>query len=108
MNHERDNSWGRGYYPLPPHLAGLGRFMDGLRPTSLLDHKVWPDDPAGGDIHMLTVGDRNMSVFARDLVSLLQLGLVRIQSNDPGEVSFYFLDKHETAPRRHYAPRGTR
>ena len=51
MMREKDNSYGRGYYPLPASLAGAGRFMDGLRPTRIIDHKVWPDDPMeGGDI----------------------------------------------------------
>lgn len=99
MRHEQDNSWGRGYYPLPAHLSGLGRFMDGLSPQNLLDHKVWPDDrAAGGDIHMLTVEDRDVSIFSRDLESLLKNGLIRIQSNEPGQVSFYFVDKAERDP----------
>jgi hypothetical protein len=103
-----DNSWGRGYYPLPARLAGLGRFMDSLAPTKLLDHKVWPDDPTeGGDIHMLTVKDRGVNIFVRDIESLIKNGLIRIQSNEPGQVSFYFVDKpvgfftRETPVRRH-------
>jgi hypothetical protein len=72
--------------------------MDGLSPENLLDHKVWLDDPVeGGDIHMLTVRDRDVGIFRRDIETLLRLGLTRIQSNDPGRVSFYFVDKHAPA-----------
>lgn len=99
MRHEQDNSWGRGYYPLPAQLSGLGRFMDGLAPTRLLDHKVWPDDPTeGGDIHMLTVEDTNVSIGVLDIESLIENGLIRIQSNEPGAVSFYFVGKSERDP----------
>jgi hypothetical protein len=50
---------------------------------------------------MLTTGvdTRSFSVMRRDLESLLDQGLTRIQSNDPGEVSFYF-NKHYTETRR--------
>jgi hypothetical protein len=99
MRDEQDNSWGRGYHPLPARLSGLGRFMDGLAPTKLLDHKVWPDDPTeGGDIHMLTVEATDVSIGFRDLESLIENGLIRIQSNEPGAVSFYFVGKSERDP----------
>jgi hypothetical protein len=84
---EPDNSFGRGYYPLPPQLAGLGRFVSSLRPNNLIDHKVWPDEGT----HMLTARvDPKLSVMAADMKSLLKLGLVRVQCNDPGTLSFYF------------------
>jgi hypothetical protein len=89
---EKDNSYGLGHYPLPRRLAGLGRFMDGLRPANLIDHKVFPGT-GGGDkmnVHMLTVSERAMSLFVRDIESLIKLGLIRIQSNEPGQISFYF------------------
>ena len=105
----QDNSWGRGYYPLPAHLSGLGRFMDGLKPRKLIDHKVWPEDPtAGGDIHMLTVVDRDVSIMVRDIQSLIELGLIRIQSNNPGEVSFYFVDKTRSVKEGRRGPAGVR
>lgn len=109
MTREQDNSWGRGYHPLPVRLSGLGRFMDSLAPRKLIDHKVWPDDPAaGGDIHMLTVVDRDVSIMVRDIQSLIELGLIRIQSNNPGEVSFYFVDKTRSAHRPTARSPGTR
>lgn len=83
-----DNSWGRGYYPLPPHLAGLGRFADCLRPTNLIDHKVYPDDR----VDLLTVkADHGFSIMGLDLDELRKLGLVRIQCNEPGTIGLYFF-----------------
>jgi hypothetical protein len=81
-----DNSWGRGYYPLPPGLAALGRFTDALKPSNLVEHKVFVDEGT----HMLTAKLSKVSVMAADLKTLLRLGLLRIQSNGPGMVSFYF------------------
>ena len=48
---------------------------------------------------MLTVRDREVSIFVRDIESLIALGLIRIQSNDPGQMSFYFVDKKSVRPR---------
>ena len=42
------------------------------------------------NVHMLTVSERAMSLFVRDIESLIKLGLIRIQSNEPGQISFYF------------------
>jgi hypothetical protein len=85
---QEDNSYGRGYFPLPPKLAGLGRFSDALKPTNLVDHKYFPDE----DTHMLvTKVTPKLSVMAADMKSLLMLGLTRIQSNHPGTLSFYFI-----------------
>lgn len=82
-----DNSYGRGYYPLPPQLAGLGRFADSLKPANILDHKVFPDT----NEHMLTTRvNAKLSIMGMDLKALLRLGLVRIQCNDPGTLAFYF------------------
>jgi len=88
---ERDNTWGRGYIPPTSELSGLGRFADALRPTEWLDHKVWPEEHRTPETHMVTIaaGPR-LSITARDLESLFRLGLSRIQSNEPGELSFYF------------------
>lgn len=84
-----DNSYGRGYFPLPARLSGLGRFSDALKPTRVR-HTVFPDE----GIHMLTIqAGPGFSIMSRDLESLLRLGLMRMQSNEPGEISFYFQDK---------------
>jgi hypothetical protein len=90
MARERDNSWGRGYYPLPARLSGLGRFVENLSPKRLLAHHVFPDD----GVHMLTAkSDTHLSIMRRDLQSLLDQGLVRIQVNDRGTIDFYFEDE---------------
>lgn len=104
----KDNSYGAGYYPLPPKLSYLGVYADSLRPMNLVDHKVFPDE----GIHMLTTrcGHR-LSIMAQDMKTLLRLGLVRIQSNEPGTISFYFYEgdgpkrlSPERDPRRRTAP----
>jgi len=85
-----DNSFGRGHHPLPARLAGLGRYCDALRPKNLLSHKVFVDD----GVHMLTIeAGHGFSVMREDMKSLLRAGLVRMQSNEPGEISFYFEEK---------------
>lgn len=90
MARERDNSYGRGYYPLPAKLSGLGRFVENLSPKRLLDHHVFVED----GIHMLTAKtDVRLSIMRRDLESLLDQGLVRIQVNEPGTIDFYFEDE---------------
>lgn len=81
-----DNSWGRGYFPLPHELSSLGRFADALKPSNLVSHKVFPDEGA----HMLTTKLNKVSVMAADMKNLLRLGLLRIQSNEPGTLAFYF------------------
>lgn len=89
-----DNSWGAGYYPLPPKLHHLGQFADMFRKP--LEHKVFPS--AQGNTHMLTVpANTRFSIFGEDLKTLLRLGLQRIQANDPGKISFYFLADAEPA-----------
>lgn len=88
--HQRDNSWGLGFYPLPSRLAGLGRFVGNLAPKLLIAHHVFPKE----GIHMLTArADTHLSVMRRDLESLLDQGLVRIQVNEPDTIDFYFEDK---------------
>lgn len=82
-----DNSFGMGYYPLPPELSSLGRFVEALRPNALVDHKVFVNE----GVHMLVAKVSNrFSIMAADMKTLLRLGLTRIQSNDPGTVAFYF------------------
>lgn len=82
-----DNSWGRGNYELPAKLSGLGRFVANLAPMKLVDHKFFPDD----GVHLLTAKvNTQLSVMAEDMKSLLRLGLVRVQCNDPGTLGFYF------------------
>lgn len=82
----QDNSWGLGYYPLPQELKNLGRYSDALKPANLLDFKYFERE----GVFMLDTKLSNLSVMALDLKSLLNLGLSRIQSNNPGVVSFYF------------------
>jgi hypothetical protein len=96
-----DNSWGRGYYPLPPKLSSLGRFAASLAPGKLVDHKFFPDD----GVHLLTakVG-HGLSVMADDMKSLLRLGLSRIQCNDPGTLGFYFEGFQGAQPEGGSAP----
>lgn len=91
------------YGRLPARYAGLGRFTDSLSPSNLRSFRVFPPNSRESDsTYMLTTRGNIMgglSVMRRDLESLLDQGLVRIQSNDPGEVSFYF-NKHYTETRR--------
>ena len=87
-NEGQDNSWGAGYFPLPPKLHHLAQFSDIFR--NVLDHKVWPYEGS----HMLTVpASTKLSIMVDDMKSLIGLGLTRIQVNDPGEISFYFSEK---------------
>jgi len=85
----QDNSYGAGYYPLPPKLAGLGRFAECLKPANLVDHKVFPEE----GIHMLTTKvNARFSVMGEDMKTLIRLGFVRMQSNEAGTVAFYFYE----------------
>jgi len=101
----KDNTYGRGYVAPPSTLRSLGRFSDALRPTNWISHKV---QLASGrhspTTHLVTIpaGDfkHAFSFMANDLEWLLRFGLVRIQSNDPGQVTFYFADKYLKNPRR--------
>ncbi|MFI5299127.1 MAG: hypothetical protein ACHREM_13605 [Polyangiales bacterium] len=81
-----DNSFGRGYYPLPSKLKYLDRFSDCFRTENILDHKVLVSE----DCHVLTVPSRKVSLMHPDILSLLKQGLMRIQGNDPNQLSFYF------------------
>lgn len=84
---DQDNSWGLGYYPLPPQLSHLGRFADNLAPTKLVGHKFFVND----GVHMLTAKvNTRLSVMAEDMKTLLRLGLLRIQCNELGTLDFYF------------------
>jgi hypothetical protein len=83
----QDNTFGRGNVPLPPELSNLGRFVESLRPSSLVNHKAFPDD---GE-HMLTARvDPRLSITVQDMKNLIKQGLVRVQCNEPGTLSFYF------------------
>lgn len=82
-----DNTWGRGNVPLPTKLSGLGRYVAALAPGKILSHKAFPDD----FVHMLTVKvSHSLSMMVEDNKTLIRLGLLRIQCNDPGTLSFYF------------------
>lgn len=84
-----DNSYGRGNYDLPVTLRNLGRYVEALKPSKLIDHKVFLDD----GVHMLVADADRVSIMAEDLKSLLRHGLVRIQSNESGTLGFYFKGK---------------
>lgn len=85
----QDNSYGAGYYPLPPKLAGLGRFAECLKPANLVDHKVFPEE----GIHMLTAKvNTRFSIMVEDMKVLIRLGFLRMQSNEAGTVAFYFYE----------------
>lgn len=89
MSARSDNSWGSGYFPLPDRLKNLGRFVENLDTKRLVAHHAFPRD----GVHMLTAkADTRLSIMRRDLESLLNAGLVRIQSNEPGTIDFYFED----------------
>lgn len=93
---DEDNSFGQGHYPLPASLSRLGRFVANLQPTKLVNHRVWPQN----GIHMLTAQvDTQLSIMAEDMKSLLSLGLVRIQCNEPGTLGFYFKQKTPDSPK---------
>jgi hypothetical protein len=94
-----DNTFGRGgYYPLPAKLAGLGTYVINLAPKRLVSHKVFLERvPWGGGrrgdrpIHMLTARvDHHFSIMVEDMKSLIKHGLIRMQSNEPGTMAFYF------------------
>lgn len=85
-----DNSYGAGYFPLPNKLLYVGNFVENLRPNARVEHKVFPARGRVPEEHMLTARVRGLSVTRKDMETLLMLGLSRIQSNEPGTVSFYF------------------
>ena len=85
--HKRDNSFGRGYYEPPSRLLRLGHFVDSLRPKNLVDIRVFPDE---GVWMLTTESNTHLSIMRRDLESLLAMGLVRVQVNEPGSIDFYF------------------
>lgn len=86
----RDNSFGLGYYPPPAKIGNLGRFVDNLTPSRVLSVKVYPRE---GVWLVETRADERLSIMQRDMESLLRLGLVRIQVNRPGTITFYIQDK---------------
>jgi hypothetical protein len=92
MTKQKDNSYGAGYYPLPTKLRNLSRFSDAFHKANVIEHKVFPDE----GVHMITVdtmGRFGFSIMRLDMESLLRLGLVRMQSNRPGTMAFYFFEK---------------
>lgn len=87
---QKDNSFGLGYYPLPAKLAGLGRFVENLRPARLVDHKVYPKE----GIHLLVAKvDTRLSIMVEDMKVLIRMGLMRMQTNEIGTLTFYFQDE---------------
>lgn len=86
-----DNSYGAGSFPMPKKLLHVGNFVENLKPSRLVSHKVFMGRRGVPETHMLTTMlDSHFSIMRLDMESLLKLGLERIQSNDPGEISFYF------------------
>jgi hypothetical protein len=84
---------------LPATYSGLGRYADALAPRNLLGYRVYPPEPLLGETeptYMLTTrAGYNFSIMRRDLESLLDdAGLMRIQTNEPGEVSLYFNKRY--------------
>jgi len=88
-----DNSFGNGYFEPPVKLRSLGRFSDSLRPSRVLSYKYFLDDKSW----MITTKVTRVSVMVQDLKTLIRLGLLRIQCNEPGTLSFYFA-ADETHP----------
>ncbi len=82
-----DNSYGAGHFPLPDKLRSFKKFVYFRGP---LVHKVFPAYAQVPEVHMLTVSSSGVSVMLDDLKILFRMGLIRIQSNDPGYLSFYF------------------
>lgn len=84
--------WGN----LPAVYSGLGTYSDSLRPANLLSFRVF-EEREGPPVYMLTTrcygGVGGFSVMRRDLESLLDLGLERVQSGDPNKLSFYFSER---------------
>jgi len=84
-----DNTFGAGNIPLPDKLKSLSRFADAFR--TILDHKAFPAHGTEPEIHMLTVkADTRFSIMGADMRTLLKLGLVRMQVNNPGTMDIYF------------------
>ena len=93
------------YGPLPARYAGLGVYSDSLRPLNVRKFMVF-DEGTDSPTYMLTTSDRGiggLSFMRDDLMSLLNHGLVRIQSNDPGELSVYFNDRFNKFTRSHHS-----
>lgn len=82
-----DNSWGNGFYALPPELSHLGRYVANLAPAKLLKHEYLTTD---GTFILTAKVNANLSAFSLDLKALLNQGLERIQCNEPQTLSFYF------------------
>ena len=74
---------------LPRRLKHLGRLLPPLRLVH--DHRIYTE-ASGEQTHLLTyAADGYQLIVARaDLETLLHVGLLRIASNTPGMVSFYF------------------
>jgi hypothetical protein len=92
QNYEQSvKRWGN----LPAVYSGLGTYSDSLRPANLLSFRVF--DEREGPVYMLTTpcydAPHNFSIMRRDLESLLDLGLERMQSHNPNEVSLYFSER---------------
>lgn len=88
-NGEPDNSYGRGYFEPPVKIRTLGHWCDNLKPQKVLFYKYFQDD---GIWMVTTKCDHQLSVMGADLRHLLQLGLVRIQCNNPGTLAFYMSE----------------
>ena len=81
--------WGN----MPAVYSNLGTYSDSLRPSNLLSFRVF-DEHEAQPVYMLTTRCYpGFSVMRRDLESLLDLGLERVQSNDPNKLSFYFSER---------------
>ena len=89
----KDNTFGSGYAPPPPHLTYLSNFINGFSQRDA-EHKVFVHDAEGPgrvrtDMFTFPV-TLKFSIMGRDMESLLNLGLSRIQQNDHGTLSVYF------------------
>jgi len=82
-----DNSYGAGEYVFPASLSHLGNYAANLAPTKLVDVKAFPKE---GVWMLVAKADAQLSVTVQDLQALIKLGLVRMQVNSLGTMSFYF------------------
>jgi hypothetical protein len=83
---EEDNSFGNGYIPMPDKLKNIKNFANGF---SNPKHSVLLPERT----HLLTVKvTPKVSIMAQDMLVLLRLGLLRIQSNDNGYITLYFKE----------------
>lgn len=94
---DADNSFGRGYYKPPARILSLGRYVDNLTPSRLVRIRVYPDE---GVWLLDAKADERFSIMKLDLESLLRQGLIRMQVNRPGTITFYFQDKPIAGPSR--------